>query len=196
MNRSLCIAVITSLLLVLPGCQSTRLAGDSVASPRDPRASGIVIVRSYDDVFKQDGAEIPVHVEYAWDYDRAVAIQRIRDAQGRISEHEQPMLTLNLTDAEKAYAFELARADPQIGPQMQAADHVYGGFSYRVPDDADCNSRSRCVHVIASAGDGWRKLVHAIVDLQTGRVVQPHFAAGDVDPYTAAQLKAHRGKTP
>lgn len=185
----------TAALFVLAGCQTLQSTADQFE--RDPRASGVVLVRSYDDEFKIDGKDVRVHVEYAWDYSRGIAIERITTPDGAlVSLTDQPELTLNLTDAEKEYAFDLARADPEIGPQVASADHVYGGFSYRESSDAACGYGSRCVHVVASAGDGWRKLVHAIVDLQTGRVVHPHFAAGDVDPYDAAQLKAHKGSTP
>ncbi|MBL8245310.1 MAG: hypothetical protein JNL89_14010 [Rhodanobacteraceae bacterium] len=185
----------TAALFVLAGCQTLQSTADQVE--RDPRASGVVLVRSYDDEFKIDGKDVRVHVEYAWDYRRGIATERITTPDGAlVSLTDQPELTLNLTDAEKEYAFDLARADPEIGPQVASADHVYGGFSYRESSDAACGYGSRCVHVVASAGDGWRKLVHAIVDLQTGRVVHPHFAAGDVDPYDAAQLKAHKGSTP
>ena len=185
----------TAALFVLAGCQTLQSTADQVE--RDPRASGVVLVRSYDDEFKIDGKDVRVHVEYAWDYRRGIATERITTPDGAlVSLTDQPELTLNLTDAEKEYAFDLARADPEIGPQVASADHVYGGFSYRESSDAACGYGSRCVHVVASAGDGWRKLVHAIVDLQTGTVVHPHFAAGDVDPYDAAQLKAHKGSTP
>ncbi|MBK8070042.1 MAG: hypothetical protein IPK27_21235 [Rhodanobacteraceae bacterium] len=182
-------------LLALAGCQTLQTSAGHVE--RDPRASGIVLVRSYNDEFKIDGQDVRVHVEYAWDYNRGIAIERITAPDGAlVSQSDQPELTLNLTDAEKEYAFDLARAHPEIGPQIANADHVYGGFSYREADDAACGYGSRCVHVVASAGDGWRKLVHAIVDLQTGTVVHPHFAAGDVEPYDATQLKAHKGSTP
>jgi hypothetical protein len=183
--------------LILSGCQSGPSAQLRADAARDPRVSGIVVVRSYDDEFKIDGHDVRVHVEYAWDYHRAIATERIVDAQGQlISFTDQPELTLNLTDAEKAYALELARTHPDLTAQIEQSDHLYGGFSYRESDDPACFHGSRCVHVVASAGDGWRKLVHAIVDLQTGTVVHPHFAAGDVEPYDSAQLKAHKGNTP
>lgn len=187
--------------LVLAGCQSTpsRIADNGAA--RDPRVSGVVVVRSYDDEFKVDGRDQRVHVEYAWDYERGVAIERITDAQGNlVSLTDQPDLTLNLTEAEKAYALELARAHPDLKEQIENSDHLYGGFSYREASDPACYTGSRCVHVVASAmgpkGDGWRKLVHAIVDVQTGTVVHPHYAAGDVEPFDPVQLKAHQGNTP
>lgn len=194
MKPILC-ALGTASLLALTACQS--LPTTAGHRERDPRASGVVLVRGYEDEFKIDGQDVRVHVEYAWDYDRGVAVEKITRPDGTlVSQTDQRELTLNLTDAEKEYAFDLARADPQIGPQIASADHVYGGFSYREADDAACSYGSRCVHVVASAGDGWRKIVHAIVDLQTCKVVHPHYAAGDVVPYDAAQLKAHKGSTP
>jgi hypothetical protein len=191
---------LTMAIATLAGCQAGPTAGIR-PSERDPRVSGVVIVRSYDDEFKIDGRDVRVHVEYAWDYGKAVAIERIADENGElISLTDQPELTLNLTDAEKAYALELARSHPDLKEQIEQSDHLYGGFSYREASDPECFLRSRCVHVVASSqgvsGDGWRKLVHAIVDLQTGRVVHPHYAAGDVDPLDPIQLKAHKGKTP
>lgn len=195
------LAAVLLAALALGGCQSTpsRIADSGAA--RDPRASGVVVVRSYDDEFKIDGRDLRVHVEYAWDYDRAVAIERITDPQGQlVSLTDQPELTLNLTEAEKAYALELARAHPDLKAQIENADHLYGGFSYREASDPACFTGSRCVHVVASArgpkGDGWRKLVHAIVDVQSGTVVHPHYAAGDVEPFDPIQLKAHQGNTP
>jgi hypothetical protein len=182
--------------MLLLGCQSGPGTSARTAE-RDPRVSGVVVVRSYDDVFKIDDRDLRVHVEYAWDYTRGVAIERITDPDGAaISLTDQPDLTLNLTEDEKAYALELARTHPDLREQIEQSDHLYGGFSYREADDPACFTGSRCVHVVASAGDGWRKLVHAIVDLQTGTVVHPHYAAGDVEPYDPAQLKAHKGKTP
>lgn len=179
-------------LLMLTGCQS-----GPTASVRDARASGVVVVRSYDDVFKIEGRDVPVHVAYAWDYDRAVATERVTDPQGKVlSQSDQPDLTLNLTDAEKAYALELAAAHPDLAAQIENSDYLYGGFSYREANDPDCYIGSRCVHVVASAGDGHRKLVHAIVDVQTGRVIHPFFGGAETTPFDAKQLKAHKRNQP
>lgn len=187
--------------LLLAGCQSGPGANARADAARDPRVSGVVVVRSYDDEFKIGGGDVRVHVEYAWDYDRAVAVERITDAQGQlVSLTDQPELTLNLTDAEKAYALELAGTHPQLKAQIEHSDYLYGGFSYREASDPDCYLGSRCVHVVASArgaaGDGWRKVVHAIVDLQTGRVIHPDFGGAETLPFDATQLKAHKGTTP
>lgn len=194
-------AVAALATLLLAGCQSGPTAVARADATRDPRVSGVVVVRSYDDEFKIDGGDVRVHVEYAWDYDRAIAIERITDPAGKlISLTDQPELTLNLTDAEKAYALELASKDPELKAQIESSDYLYGGFSYREASDPDCYLGSRCVHVVASArgpaGDGWRKLVHAIVDVQTGRVIHPNFAGDETTPFDAAQLKAHKRNTP
>lgn len=182
--------------LLLAGCQSPGpISTTEVSAERDPRVSGIVVVRSYEDEFKIDGGDVRVTVEYAWDYDRAVAVERITDAQGKlISRTEQPELTLNLTDAEQAYAFELTRAHPDLKDQVAGSDHLYGGFSYRDASDPACYRGSRCVHVMAStmapAGDGWRKVVHAIIDLQAGKVVHPNYDDGKTEPLDTSELRA------
>jgi hypothetical protein len=182
--------------LLLAGCQASGPGSATKASvERDPRASGIVVVRSYEDEFKTDGGDLRVNVEYAWDYDRAIAVERITDAHGKlISLTDQPELTLNLTDAEQAYAFDLTRAHPDLKSQVAGSDHLYGGFSYRDANDPACYRGSRCVHVMASssapAGDGWRKVLHAIVDLQSGRVVHPHYDDAKTEPLDTSELRA------
>jgi hypothetical protein len=182
--------------LGLTACQSGPTATSRVAAERDPRVSGVVVVREYEDEFKIDGHDVRVRVEYAWDYDRGVAIERITELSGRLmSQVDQPDLTLNLTEAEKQYAFELASSHPDLKQQMERADHVYGGFSYREANAAACYLHSRCVHVVASEGDGWRKLVHAIVDLQSASVVYPHYDDGKTTPFDPTELRA-KGRTP
>lgn len=182
--------------LMLTACQTGPSGKHQLTKERDPRVSGVVVVRSYGDEFKIDGHDVPVNVAYAWDYDRAVAIERITDAQGQLmSLTDQPDLTLNLSDAEKDYAFELARTHPDLKQQMDGADHVYGGFSYREAGDPACFKGTRCVHVMASTGDGWRKVAHAIVDLQTGTVVHPHYDDAKTTPLNRSELHAKGNKS-
>ena len=52
--------------ILLAGCQTSGPAGSarSVAD-RDPRVSGIVVVRSYEDEFKTESGDVRVTVEYA-----------------------------------------------------------------------------------------------------------------------------------
>lgn len=181
-------------IAALAGCQSGPGAA-SRTTERDPRVSGVVVVRSYDDEFKIAGRDVRVAVEYAWDYGRGMAIERITEVDGgKTTTTDQPDLTLNLTDAEQAYAFELAKSHPDLKDQIARADHVYGGFSYREANDPACYRGSRCVHVMAStvapAGDGWRKVVHAIVDLQAAVVVHPNYDDGKTEPFVPSELRA------
>ncbi len=174
---------------LLIGCQSTAIAPLTDGSLRDPRVSGVIVIRSYGDEFKIDGHDVPVFVQYAWDYTRGVATERITTPKGElISATDQPDLTLNLTDAERAYAFELAGQHPKLKAQFAQAGHVYGGFSFRESDDPACFRGSRCVHVVASTSDGYRKLAHAIVDLQAGIVVHTHYEPKQIKPLTGSEL--------
>lgn len=58
-------AVAALATLLLAGCQSGPSANARADVARDPRVSGVVVVRSYDDEFKTDGGDVRVHVEYA-----------------------------------------------------------------------------------------------------------------------------------
>jgi hypothetical protein len=133
-------------------------------------------VRRYTDVFTIDGANRKVIVEYAWDYQNGVVVEKVYDEAGRdISRTEKPGYTLNFTDRELELAIALAREDPQLRTVLAAEDlNFYAGFPYRDASERDCNEKSRCVHVIVSAEDGQRHVAHAIVDLMTRRVIHPY----------------------
>jgi hypothetical protein len=137
-----------------------------------------VAVRRYDDVFREEGRDVPVTVEYGWDYRRSSAIERIYERGGsRLrSERAMPGLTLNVTDAELELAFALTRENPELRTLLIQPDlNFYGGFSFEEADDPVCRTGSRCIHVIISAGDGERSVAHAIVDLATRQVVHPFY---------------------
>lgn len=188
MRKALRLAVLIQTAILLSGCQTASVS-QLADKARDPRVSGVVIVRSYGDEFKIDGRDVKVTVEYGWDYNRSTAIERISTPEGvLISANEQPDLTLNLTDAEREYAFELAGKHPQLANQFKRAGHVYGGFSYREADDPACFRGSRCVHVVMSTTDGYRKLAHAIVDLQKGVVVHPNYEPDQTKPLQGTEL--------
>ena len=65
----------------------------------------------------------------------------------------------------------------------------FGGFAYRKADDPYCDAGSRCVHVMVTLDHGLRRVIHAIVDLQSDRVVHPLYdpeltrPVSDADPY-------------
>lgn len=145
-----------------------------------PDGHEAVLVREYGDEQKRDGTEVRVRVEYLWDYTAGAARVRTLDLDGKVVEDRtQPGLTLNATPEELEYAFELTRAEPALAAKARGVADVnwYGGFSFREPGHAGCDVGSRCVHVIASRDAGRHKVLHALVDLQRGKVV-----VADYDP--------------
>ena len=155
-----------------PGVSATKASRDIVLP-------SYVVVRRYDDVFREDDRNVPVTVEYGWDYLRRSAIERVyaRGSDTLRSERAIAGLTLNVSDAELELAFALVREEPQLATVLsQPQLNFYGGFSYEEADDPDCGAGSRCIHVIISAGDGQRAVAHSIVDLATRRVVHPFYA--------------------
>ncbi|WP_440223732.1 hypothetical protein ACQQ2N_00640 [Dokdonella sp. MW10] len=149
------------------------------------RLPDYVPVRRYHDVFTLDGANRKVVVEYGWDYKAGLVVEHVYDEAGHeLSRTEKPGYTLNFTDRELELAIALAREDAQLAPLLTADGlNYYAGFPYREASDQGCQERSRCVHVIVSAGDGQRHVAHAIVDLMTRRVIH-------------AQLDPERGPDP
>jgi hypothetical protein len=153
-----------------------------------------VLVREYDDEIKLGGGrEQRVHVRYLWDYSAASAREIHTDLEGALLRDDlQPALTLNATAEELAHAVRLVRADRAIDARFTADTDIYGGFSFREPGHRDCDLGSRCIHVIASRDHGQYKVVHAIVDLQTARVIDPDYdptLGGIAEPLSKAPGK-------
>ncbi len=149
------------------GSVRTDLASATIRLPE------YVPVRRYRDVFTTDGVNRRVVVEYGWDYRAGLVVEHVYDESGHVlSRTEKPGYTLNFTDRELELAIALAREDKQLAPLLVDTDlNYYAGFPYREASDQGCRERSRCVHVIVSAGDGQRHVAHAIVDLMTRRVI-------------------------
>lgn len=170
------------LMFVLTGCAGTREAERSPTLAHVPTqilADGhvAVLVREYDDEVKLGGGrEQRMHVRYLWDYTAAGAreIQTAPDGS-LLLDAIRPALTLNATEAELAYAVALLREDATIAARFTADSDIYGGFSFREPGHAHCDIGSRCIHVIVSRDQGRYKVAHAIVDLQTARVIDPDY---------------------
>jgi hypothetical protein len=140
--------------------------------------SGYVLVREYVDSVKTPDGDQYQRVSYGWDYERGVAVERRETMEGhKISESEIPALTMIATDPEMNYAYYLVTHHPDLSAIARRSDaRMYGGFSYREPDDPHCNRGARCVHVMISGGiDGEKALGHAIVDLMSRRVVYPFY---------------------
>jgi hypothetical protein len=156
-----------------------------------PDGHKAVLVRSHEDEWKVDGRDVRVTVQYLWDYTaRSARVRTLAADDGVLTDEPRPGLTLNATDEEMAWAYELARSVPAIAAKVTADTDYYGGFSYRHPGDPGCDLGSRCVHVIASRDGGRFKVFHAIVDLQAAQVVHPDYdpAMGGLDePRTVSE---------
>lgn len=168
------------------------VAGPQLSAARasaDIRLPEVVVIRRYDDVFRDNGANLPVTVEYAWDYARGLGIERVYTRDGTpYSQRDLPGQTMNFTDAEMELAFALSREHAQLGPVLAQPDlRFYGGFAFRDAADPGCSDGSRCVHVIVSGGDdGQRPVAHAIVDLMRRRVVHPFYGPDNPGPHSQA----------
>lgn len=166
-----------------PGLSASRAS-------RDIQLPALLTIRRYDDVFRENGADVPVTVEYAWDYQRGLGVEQVytRDGKPR-SRRELPGQTMNFTDLEMELAFALAREHAQLGPLLREPGlNFYGGFAYFDASDPGCRQGSRCVHVIVSGGDdGQRPVAHAIVDLMQRKVVHPFYGPDNPAPPSPVQ---------
>lgn len=191
-------AVFAFFVLALSGCAHdativpTRPAVlERLAHERTPDGRELVLIREYYDDVKLPQGEERWRVQYLWDYANGVAIERIYGNNGSIrSITPKPALTLNATDPELEFATDLVKRDPRISPHLRPDAQYYGGFSFREPAVSACNMRSRCIHVFAVREGGRVRLVHAIVDLMTARVVIPDY---DHDLKSAADAATKKG---
>ena len=184
--------------VVLAGCtqHEVRLASqppvpESLVYEKTADGRELLLIREYYDDVKLPGGEERWRVQYLWDYANGVAVQRIFNSDGSVRSLEpKPALTLNATEGELAFAIALVERDARIAPHLTADATYYGGFSFREPGVAACNMRSRCVHVFAVRDEGRVRLVHAIIDLMTVRVVIPDY---DHDLKSAADAATNKG---
>ena len=148
---------------------------------KDIKLPGYQPIRRSQDFYTYGEKNVSVVVEHGWDYDKGVARETVFDlATGNvISTTDKPGTTLNLTDQEVELAIALLREDARLKDLLSTPKlNFYAGFSYRDATDPPCYERSRCVHVIVSAGDdGERHIAHSIVDLATRRVIHPFYEA-------------------
>lgn len=160
-----------------PTSASAGVGGSNVRTDlasADIQLPDYVPIRRYGDVFTINGRNIQVVVEYGWDYRKGVAVETVRAAKdgSLMSQTNKPGETLNFTDRELELAIALARENPQLKDLLSAKDlNFYAGFPYREAKQQGCYRLSRCVHVIVSAGNGEQHVAHAIVDLETRKVV-------------------------
>jgi hypothetical protein len=166
------------------------------ASPRPPHVStadaahagrmhGYVTARHHSDFIMVNGQEQRREIEYGWDYDHGFALQKTFDAQGKLLETQH--LTgadLSLTPLEVERVHQLIHAQPDLQAIAGKSDVVIwgDGFAYREPNDPDCGAGTRCIHAIIAADFGNTAVAHAIVDLQSDRVVHPFYHPSESDP--------------
>jgi hypothetical protein len=192
--------VVAAILLagcaIRPPTGDTIAQGGPIASAADPagRMQGYQFARSYEDVVKIDGKNVQQTVEYGFDYARGATVRRITAVDGSpMSEDVMPEQTIRANAAESARMEELVRTHPQLGPLMRQPDlHIHaGGFVMREAGDPYCDIGSRCLRFIVSAGDGSVRVLHAIVDLVSDRVVYPFY-----DDRTPVVPNKSQGKSP
>ncbi|MEO6076423.1 MAG: hypothetical protein ABIP56_06430 [Dokdonella sp.] len=144
---------------------------------RDIQLPAYQPIRRYQDFYTYGEKNVPIVVEYGWDYARGVARETVFDLHSGklISTTDKPGTTLNLSDREVELAISLLRENAELKSLLSTPKlNFYAGFPYREASDPDCFEHSRCAHVIVSAGDnGERHIAHAIVDLATRKVVHP-----------------------
>jgi len=181
--------VASALVLLAAGCASQpakKTAAPSAVPAPAGRMHGYVVARRHGDFVLVDGKEQRREVEYGWDYARGVALRRTFDGDGHLLEtREMVGANLSLTEAEAARARQLVRAQPDLKPLVDRQDVVIwaGGFAFRKPGDPYCDRGSRCIHAIAAADHGDTVVAHAIVDLQSDRVVYPFYQPVDGEPF-------------
>ena len=151
----------------------------------------VVVVRAYDELYKEDGEDRRRRVEELWDYGRGMAVRRWSTLDGKVlREEDDPRRVLRATEDELQEAFRRVREHPDLvrSASIPGAEW-FGGFAYRKADDPYCDAGSRCVHVMVTLDHGLRRVIHAIVDLQSDRVVHPLYdpeltrPVSDADPY-------------
>lgn len=165
-----------------PRTGPARATPELVASevPAAGRMKGIVINRSYEDFFVHDGVETRRRIELAWDYDRATAIRRTYDLDGKLLLTEDIAgAEMRLTPAEDERVKALVLGYPTLRSIATQPGVVIwaGGFVMRKPGDRYCDRGTRCIYAILAEDGGFKPLRRAIVDLQRDRVVYPDFDA-------------------
>lgn len=177
-----------ALALLMTGCAFAPRTGPARATPElvasevpaAGRMKGIVINRSYEDFFVHDGVETRRRIELAWDYDRATAIRRTYDLDGKLLLTEDIAgAEMRLTPAEDERVKALVLGYPTLRSIATQPGVVIwaGGFVMRKPGDRYCDRGTRCIYAILAEDGGFKPLRRAIVDLQRDRVVYPDFDA-------------------
>lgn len=176
--------VVVALVVALSGCAGMR-AGEGgsaavlahVPHETTPAGEQVVVIRDYVELDKVEDRDVRRRVQYVWNYSRGTTQRRVWDEAGVAYETtDLPEMTLNATDPEMAWAYDQVRADPYYAGKLVASDYFWGGFSVREAH-GDCGTGTRCVHVFAMRDQGRERVLHAIFDLASGKVVDHDYDA-------------------
>lgn len=188
--RPLSLVAAAMFVLLVVGCAANPTPPPASVATAAPvpagRMQGYVVARRHGDFVLVDGKEQRREVEYGWDYARGVALRKTFDVDGHLLETKEMVgANLSLTGAEAERARALVRAQPELKSLVGKSDVVIwaGGFAFRKPGDPYCDRGSRCIHAIAAADQGDTVVAHAIVDLQSDRVVYPFYQPADGEPF-------------
>lgn len=175
------VVILVAAMALFSGCATTSQPARAPTEKDLPFVFGtdghrMLLVRESVDLEKRADGDERVAVQYLWDYTDGIAVRRSFKSDGSLRDSIQlPAVTLNATEQEREFAFSMVRKDRRLAALITDDTKIYGGFSFREPGHRDCDRRSRCIHVVGSADDGRRHVLHAIVDLMSGRVVDPAF---------------------
>jgi hypothetical protein len=172
------LALIAALAFLFAGCAGHPERGAGAGKGASAWHGGrLEPLRDYLELYKENGQDRRRKVEEFWDYSRGLVVRRFRDLEGRLlAEELDEDFAPSASEREREAAFALVRADPRLASSAVPAEaEWFGGFAYRDLRDPHCAARSRCVHVMVTLDRGLRKIIHAIVDLQRGRVVHPFY---------------------
>jgi len=161
--------------------------------PAEGRFRGYVVERHYGDFFMVDGKEVRRQIEYGWDYDRATGVRKTFDVDGKLLRTEDLAGgEMALSDAEAERVRALVRGHPALKAIANGPDvMIYGeGFLWRVPGDRWCDTGSRCIHAIIAKDNGLTAVGHAMVDLQSDRVVYPFYDGSKFKSPSGEQVHA------
>jgi hypothetical protein len=188
--------VLFAALLLLAACASHPPAADApVASdvPAAGRFHGYVVERHYSDFFMTGGKEVRRQIEYGWDYDRATGVRKTFDADGKlVSSEDLAGGEMALSDAEAERVRALVRGHPALKAITSAPDVVIWseGFLRRMPGDRWCDKGTRCIHAIIAKDNGLTAIGHAMVDLQSDRVVYPFYDGSSMNSIEGGKVHA------
>ncbi len=160
----------------------TLFAQDNVQKIERPSEA---VLRSWSDWVDVNGTHEMGRIEYVFDYDRGIPLERQYSESGllvRESIHERH--EIRASSLEITLAKDLVRSDSELARFLDEEGRVLdGGFILNEKDPAPCGPGSRCIHVVAFDDDETHPVFQAVVDLVSMRVIYRNYTRnGKVQP--------------